>query len=159
MFPFEQRLSDEEKKDLLNQYASLDFGYEVLYTEAEFKKRGFQVSRKRKDLYFDLVNGRRVQFDLMLQKNHERFLVDLDVKQKYQEDYFDHLDKVYQITNHIYIIAKDEQTLFNYTKPNCFKWIVKRFGGIDNVKGKLTFHFGTLEWLIVDEKIWETFEC
>lgn len=159
MFPFEQRLSDEEKKELLHNYASLEFGYAILYTEAEFKKRGYQVSRKREDLHFDLINGRRVLFDLMLKKNHEKFLVDLDIRQIDKESYFDRLDKRLQVTNHFYIVAKNEHTLYNYTKPNCFKWIKERFGGIDNAKGKLTFHFGTLEWLIVDEKIWETFEC
>lgn len=157
MFPFEQRLNDEEKKELIQNYRTLEEAYLILYFETEFKKLGYKVSRNKNDIVVFLENGkaRRFDFSLKKQNSEQKIFVDLDMGNLYETHFFDMLDKTYKITQDVYFVAKDEYTLYNSTKYKTFKWINQRMHGIDNVKNKLTLNFSTLEWLILGEKEWE----
>lgn len=158
MFPFEQRLSKKEKKELVNRYASLETGYCILYIKAEFEKRGYNVITDREEVHIELPDGRRVDYDFVLEKDGKRILVDFDNGRLDKYSYFSRLDKMLTISKDIYIITKDELTLYNHTKANSFKWIVEKLGGIENTKGKFNFHFATLEWLITNEQVWDSTE-
>lgn len=155
MFPFEHRLSEEQKKELLNQYTSLEMGYFVLYTKVELEKRGYKVSRKSEDLRCELEDGKRIVYDLKAEKDEKVMFIDLDMGRMQKQDFMNALDKRLQVSSDIYIVAIDERTLYNYTKRYSFMWIKEHLGGIEKVKGNVKLHFSTLEWLIVNEKEWE----
>lgn len=158
MFPFEQRLSKEEKKELVNRYASLETGYCILYIKAEFEKRGYKVITDREEVRIPLPDGRRIDYDFVLERDGKRILVDFDNGRLDKYSYFSRLDKMLTVSKDIYIIPKDEHTLYNHTKANAFKWIVEHLGGVDAAKGKVNLHFSTLEWLITNEQLWDSTE-
>lgn len=155
MFPFEQTLNDTEKTELIANHKTLEEGYITLYLKAEFEKRGYSVITDSQELRFNLPDGSRKVFDLIIEKNSERKLIIFDNGQMYEEDYYRSLDKTLSITKDICIITKDEDTLFQYSKRNCMMWITKHLGGMENARGKVIFHFSTLQWLITNEKLWE----
>lgn len=156
MFSFEQILNEEEKQDLIAKYKTLEEGYMILYVKAEFEKRGYHVSLNDRDVTFHLEDGRKIKFDVFIEKDGIIQCVDFVNGTLSQDDYFNRLQKQHATSPNLFIIAKDEEMMYQYVKKNCFKWIVKHFGGWEQAKGKVTFHFSTLQWLITNEKLWET---
>lgn len=153
MFPFAQRLTKDEKNKLAMEYGSLEYGYLILYFQAEFKKRGYQVSIDRERLRkSDYV------FDFCIHDENTETFVDIDKGTLSQQDFSERMNKICRSSKTIYLAAKDEMTLYRSTLPNAFRWINEHFGGIANAKGNISLHVTTLEWCIVGEEVWKIYD-
>lgn len=145
-----------EKKLITDQHASLEHGYLIKESALEFEEMGYTVYTERKDLRFDLPNGKRKDFDLIIEKDGKKCMIEVERGTHNEEDFFNAMDKILQITNEFYFICPNEQIMFGKTKIAFFRWIKERLGGIQNAKGKLTANFTTLEKVKKRGKtIWE----
>lgn len=146
-----------EKKLITNQHASLEHGFLIKDCAQVFKEMDYTVYTDRKDLTVKLPDGRRKDFDIIIEKDGNKQYIEVERGTHTDEDFFDAMDRIYQVTNEFYFIAPNEEKLFGKTKIQVFKWIKERLGGMDKAKGKITVHFATYEK--VKKKLpnpWET---
>jgi len=146
-----------EKKLITNQHASLEHGFLIKDCAQIFAEMGYTVFTERKDVSVKLPDGKRKDFDFIMEKDGNRSYIEVERGTHTDDDFFDALDKMYQITNEFFFIAPNEEKLFGKTKVQVFKWIKERLGGMDKAKGKLTVNFATFEK--VKKKLpnpWET---
>jgi len=146
-----------EKKLITNQHASLEHGFLIKDCAQIFAEMGYTVYTERKDISVKLPDGKRKDFDFIMEKDGNRSYIEVERGTHTDDDFFDALDKMYQITNEFFFIAPNEEKLFGKTKVQVFKWIKERLGGMDKAKGKLTVNFATFEK--VKKKLpnpWET---
>jgi len=134
-----------EKKLITNQHASLEHGFLIKDCAQIFREMDYTVYTERKDLTVKLPDGRRKDFDIIIEKDGNKQYIEVERGTHTDEDFFEAMDKIYQVTNEFYFIAPNEEKLFGKTKVQVFKWIKERLGGMDKAKGKLVVHFATFE--------------
>lgn len=153
-----------EMKTILAQHKSLEHGYLIKDCASEFAEMGYTVLEDRKDLRFDLANGKRKDFDLIIEKEKEKCYIEVERGTHTDDDFFNAMDKIYQVMQGLNIepaqfhfISPNEQQLFGKTKRQFFLWIKQRLGGIEEVKGKIVVNFTTFDKIKKRQKnMWET---
>ena len=159
-----QKAVVSEKKLIQNQHKSLEHGFLIKESAILFEEMGYKVYQERQDLRFDLPDGKRKDFDLIIEKGDEKCHIEVERGTHVDEDFFNAMDKIYQVMENLgenpaqfYFIAPNEQILYGKTKRQFFMWINKRKGGMENVKGKIVAHFAKFESIKKKGKsIWET---
>lgn len=155
-----------EKQAIMAQHKSLEHGYLIKDCATEFEDMGYTVLTERHDLRFELPDGKRKDFDLILAKDGEKAFIEIERGTHTDEDFFNAMDRIYQVMQqlngtpvHFHFIAPNEQTLFGKTKRQFFLWVKQRLGGIDEVKGKIAVHFTTFDKIKRRQKeMWEDIE-
>lgn len=153
-----------EKKNVIAQHKSLEHGYLIKDCAIEFEEMGYTVYTERQDLRFDLPNGKRKDFDLIIEKNNEKCYIEVERGTHTDEDFFNAMNKIYQVMQQqnvhpapFHFISPNEQTLFGKTKRQFFLWIKQHLGGIEEVKGKIVVNFTTFDKVKKRQtNMWET---
>jgi hypothetical protein len=152
-----KKASIPEKKKIVDQHASVEHGFLIKDVGALFAEMGWTVYTERKDLRYDLPEGKRKDFDIVIEKDGKKIHIEVERGTHNDEDFFDAMDKIYQITNEFYFVAPNEEKLYGKTKVQFYKWINERLGGMDKAKGKISVNFATFEKIKKKGKtIWET---
>lgn len=155
---------EPESKKIMAQHKTLEHGYLIKETAVELEKKGYTVYQDRKDLRFDLPEGKRKDFDLIAEKNGEKIYIEVERGTHTDEDFFNAMDKIYKVMTetlgqnpaHFHIVSPNKKLLMNKTKKQFFLWIKKRLGGFDEAKGKIFAHFTTFDDLKkVGDRVWE----
>lgn len=155
---------EPESKKIMAQHKTLEHGYLIKETAVELEKKGYIVYQDRKDLRFDLPEGKRKDFDLIAEKNGEKIYIEVERGTHTDEDFFNAMDKIYKVMTetlgqnpaHFHIVSPNKKLLMNKTKKQFFLWIKKRLGGFDEAKGKIFAHFTTFDDLKkVGDRVWE----
>lgn len=153
-----------EKKAIVDQHKSLEHGYLIKDCATEFESMGYKIHQERKDLRLDLPNGKRKDFDLIIEKGNETCHIEVERGTHTDEDFFDALDKIYQVMQKegitpakFYFISPNEQALYGKTKRQFFLWVKQRMDGMNGAKGKIIVNFTTFGKIKKQPKnIWET---
>lgn len=153
-----------EKKSILSQHKSLEHGYLIKDCATEFEEMGYKVFTERQDLRFDLPEGKRKDFDIIIEKDDEKCFIEVERGTHTDEDFFNAMDKIYKVMQNLnrtpaefHFVSPNEQVLFGKTKRQFFLWIKQRLGGIEETKGKITVHFTTFDKVKKRQKnLWET---
>ena len=141
-----------EKLTVLAQHKSLEHGYLIKDCATEFVDMGYTVLVDRADLRFDLPDGKRKDFDLIIEKSGEKMFLEVERGTHTDEDFFNAMSKIYLVMQQqnispaqFHFVSPNEQVLFGKTKRQFFLWIKQHLGGIDEVKGKIVVNFTTFD--------------
>lgn len=150
---------EPEMAQILRDHKTLEHGYLIKEVATEFRAMGMKVFEDRETCTYDVGNGKRKVFDLIVEENGEKKHIEVERGTHNEEDFFNMMDKIFHVTKDIYFIAPNEKVLYSHTKGKVFKWITDRLGGFDAAKGVLKMHFTTFEKVKKHStKLWEDFE-
>ena len=146
-----------EKKLIENQHKSLEHGFLIKDCATEFRAMGYTVYDDRADVTVKLPSGAKKVFDLILELDGKKQYIEVERGTHNDEDFFNAMDKIYEVTPEFYFVSPNETQLFGKTKVQFYKWLNERLGGIDKAKGKITVNFATFENIKKRGKtIWKT---
>lgn len=122
-----------EKKRVVDMHGSLEHGYMIKDSAIIFSEMGFETFTKNEDITFKVSNGRRKVFDLLIKDKDEKIMhIEVERGTHNKEDFFDAMDRIFEITNEFYFICPNDAILNGTTKKHFFEWIKERLGGVNN---------------------------
>lgn len=152
-----KKASISEKKLIENQHKSLEHGYLIKDCATEFREMGYVVYDERADVTVKLPSGAKKVFDLIIESDGKKQYIEVERGTHNDEDFFNAMDKIYEVTPEFFFVSPNETQLFGKTKVQFYKWLNERLGGIDKAKGKITVNFATFENIKKRGKtIWKT---
>jgi len=147
-----------ERKRIVDLHGSLEHGYMIKDSAFIFRELGYEVLTETKDLTYKLDNGRKKIFDLVVidkDDKDKKMLIEVERGTHNKEDFYDAMDRIYEITDEFYFIAPSNEILQKETNRLFFLWIRDNLGGIKNAD--LTIHTTTMPTLSRKPKnIWNT---
>lgn len=146
-----------EKKLIENQHKSLEHGFLIKDCATEFRAMGYTVYDDRADVTVKLPSGTKKVFDLITELDGKKQYIEVERGTHNDEDFFNAMDKIYEVTSEFYFVSPNETQLFGKTKVQFYKWLNERLGGLDKAQGKITVNFATFENIKKRGKtIWKT---
>lgn len=150
---------EPESAQILRDHKSLEHGYLIKDCAVEFRAMGYEVYEDREHCTYNLKNGKRKVFDLIIEKDGEKKHIEVERGTHSEDDFLTAMDKIYEVTSDFYFIAPNQKILYTNTKGKVFKWITDRLGGFEKAKGKIRMNFATFENLKKRQKqVWEEFK-
>lgn len=155
-------LAITERNKMIARYRSLERGYIIKDSAVEFRAMGYNVQTEQKDVRFELPDGRKKHFDMLLEKDGETLFVQVDRGKNKEEDFVRSLKKTYDILTELgndpikfHFICPNEQSLYTNTKKQFLLWI-KQHIGYEAAAGKLQVHFTTFDKVKKHQKnLWD----
>lgn len=150
---------EPESAQILRDHKSLEHGYLIKDCAVEFREMGYTVYEDRENCTYNLKNGKRKVFDLIIEKDGEKKHIEVERGTHNEDDFLTAMDKIYEVTNDFYFIAPNQKILYTNTKGKVFKWITDRLGGFEKAKGKIKMNFATFENIKKRQaQLWEEFK-
>lgn len=144
-----------EKRRIVKDHASLEHAYLIKDSANVFRELGYKVYTELSDVTFKVSNNRRKVFDFLIE-NDKKEIAHIEVERgtHNKDDFFDAMDKIYEITKSFYFITPNAQVKDKKTRQMFFSWITERLGGIQ--KADVVLHITTIDTLRKKPKnIWE----
>lgn len=145
-----------EKKRVVDMHGSLEHGYMIKDSAFILEEMGYTVYTKNEDITFQVSNGRRKVFDIVAKDKDDKVIhIEVERGTHNKEDFFDAMDRIFEITNEFYFICPNDTILNGTTKKHFFEWIKENLGGVKNAD--LILHTTTMASLRRKPKnIWTT---
>ncbi|GAB6547020.1 hypothetical protein bcgnr5378_29840 [Bacillus cereus] len=138
-----------EMAQLKRQHGSYEHGYLIKEASEEFEAMGYKVLTDRVNCRRDLNDGRHKIFDFVIEKDGKEMLIEVERGTHNEEDFFNAMDKIYEITKDFYFITPNQTILYDKTRKQFHMWIKKRMGGSSDprIKGVVTVNFLSFDLL------------
>ncbi|WP_336770316.1 hypothetical protein [Bacillus bombysepticus] len=138
-----------EMAQLKKQHGSYEHGYLIKEASEEFEAMGYKVLTDRVNCRRDLNDGRHKIFDFVIEKDGKEMLIEVERGTHNEEDFFNAMDKIYEITKDFYFITPNQTILYDKTRKQFHMWIKKRMGGSSDprIKGVVTVNFLSFDLL------------
>lgn len=141
---------------LIPKYDNLKQGYIAHIISELFRVKGYHVTESSTQV---LSNGESVRIDVIIEKDNIKKFILIDTRELSEKGSLSKkMDKIYEFTKEIYFVAPTEKILYQCTKGETFRWITDKIGGFEQMKGKMNFHFATIEKVKKLDNPWETFK-
>lgn len=150
-----------ESQLVVKQHASLEHGYLIKETVFEFENMGYKVYTDRKDCRYDLPNGDHKVFDLVIEKDGKKQMIEVERGTHTDKDFFKAMNKVYEITKDFYFVCPSDSVMYDKTRRQWYLWMKKDMGGANDprIKELVSLNLTTLAMLKKEPKpktVWKT---
>jgi hypothetical protein len=123
-----------------------------------FEEMGCIVYRNPDDRRILLSSGNYKEFPAIIEKNGYKIHIEIISDAPDENEFLEEMDKTYQVTNDFFFVVPNEEQIHEKIKVCFSKWIHTRFGGMENVKGKMRVNFATFDKIKKkEERIWKSF--